>query len=181
MITLTDTPVLETDRLILRAPDATDWPLWRDFHGSDRARYIGGGAQTPPRESWRAFGHLIGHWVLRGYGMFAITDKESGASYGICGPWFPEGWAEQEIGWTIWSPQVEGRGFAFEAAHAARDYAYDVLGWKTAVSNIHPENARSIALAERLGAWHDPDAALPQTGSDMPTHVYRHPAPGDVL
>jgi RimJ/RimL family protein N-acetyltransferase len=93
----------------------------------------------------------------------------------MTGPWFPEGWPEQEIGWSLWSAEAEGRGFALEAAQAARGYAYGDLGWPTAVSYIRPENRRSIALAQRLGAVLDPDAATPDDSDDL---VYRHPAPG---
>jgi RimJ/RimL family protein N-acetyltransferase len=52
-------------------------------------------------------------------------------------------------------------------AHAFRD-----LGWTTAVSYIDPDNARSIALAERLGAVRDRGARQPVF--DKPCLVYRH-------
>lgn len=175
MAALTATPVLETARLTLRAPVADDWPGWRDFFASDRARFVGG-PMTQPGQSWRAFGHFIGHWVLRGYGMFVLVERDTGLTLGAVGPWFPDGWPEQEIGWTLWRPEAEGKGFAHEAALAARAFAFDRLGWSTAVSYIAPDNAASIALAERLGASPDPRAAIPvfSTGPE-PTVVYRHP------
>lgn len=175
MIALSGTPFIETERLILRPPKAQDWPVWRDFHLSDRARFIGGGAGITTRESWRAFGHVIGHWVLRGFGSFVFTAKGDDAALGMAGPWFPEGWAEKEIGWTVWAPVAEGKGYATEAARAAIRHAFDDLGWNTAVSYIDPQNARSIALAERLGARPDPQAPLPDMGGDDPVLVYRHP------
>ena len=174
MISLANTPVLETERLILRAPRAEDWPAWRDFHLSERARHIGGGADMTARASWRAFGHVIGHWVMRGYGMFVFTLKDDDSALGMAGPWFPEGWAEQEIGWTVWSPAAEGKGYAAEAARAAIRHAFDDLGWETAVSYIDPDNTRSLALAERLGARLDPDAPLPDMGGADAIHIYRH-------
>lgn len=174
---LLDIPALETERLSLRAPAGTDWPHWREFHLSGRARFIGGGPQLKPSESWRAFGHVIGHWVMRGWGSFVFTLKGDETPLGMAGPWFPEGWPEHEIGWTAWSQDAEGKGFVCEAAKAARSYAYEVLGWDTAVSYIAPENARSIALAERLGAQRDHAAQTPDF--DGPYLVYRHPAPSD--
>lgn len=171
---LADTPVLETDRLILRAPQRGDYPAWAEFVSSDRARFIGGPLDAGP--AWRAMGHLTGHWVHRGFGMFILCEKSAPHSpIGMTGPWFPEGWPEQEIGWSLWSAEAEGRGFALEAAQAARGYAYGDLGWPTAVSYIRPENRRSIALAQRLSAVLDPDAATPDDSDDL---VYRHPAPG---
>ncbi|MFN3276110.1 MAG: GNAT family N-acetyltransferase [Paracoccus sp. (in: a-proteobacteria)] len=174
MITLTPTPVLDTDRLTLRAPQGSDWPHWRSFHQSDRARYIGGGPDLAPGTSWRAFGHVIGHWAMRGFGMFVFTLKGDDTPLGLTGPWFPDGWPEQELGWTVWTAGAEGRGLVSEAARAARLHAFTTLGWTTAVSYIDPGNARSIALAERLGATLDTGAAQPKW--DKPCLVYRHPA-----
>jgi RimJ/RimL family protein N-acetyltransferase len=68
----------------------------------------------------------------------------------------------------------EGKGVAYEAALAARAYAYKTVKLATLVSYISPRNARSIRLAERLGARLDPDAAYPE---DDPCLVYRHPGP----
>lgn len=173
MIALSPTPILTTERLTLRAPAAGDWPHWRAFSLSARARFIRPD-DFDAGKSWRAFGHVIGHWVLRGWGSFIFTRKGEDTPLGMSGPWFPEGWPEREIGWTVWSAEAEGKGYAFEAAQAARRHAFDTLGWETAVSYIDPQNARSIALAERLGAVRDNNAATPF--SDEPCLVYRHPA-----
>jgi RimJ/RimL family protein N-acetyltransferase len=173
MIGLSNTPVLETERLILRAPQYGDYDAWLGFATAPRATYTGG---PLTRElAWRAMGHLTGHWVHRGFGMFFFCLKGADTPIGMAGPWMPEGWPEPEIGWSVWSDAAEGKGFAHEAATAARAYAFDVLGWSTAVSYIHPNNMRSIALARRLGATLDRDAQGP--GLD-PCLVYRHPAPG---
>jgi RimJ/RimL family protein N-acetyltransferase len=165
-------PRLETERLVLRGPMARDWPLWRDFSASGRARHIGGPFDEP--KAWRAFCHVIGMWVARGFGLFVVTRKTDDTAIGMTGPWYPIEWPEPEIGWTLWSPDAEGKGYAFEAAAAARRHAYGVLGWTTAVSYIAPANVRSIALAERLGATLDRDATAPNDASDL---VYRHPGP----
>lgn len=173
MTQLAGAPTIETERLVLRAPIAADWEAWRPFAMSDRAQYIGGPYDLGG--AWRAFGHAIGHWVLRGYGSFAVTRRGDDTAIGMTGPWFPANWPEQELGWTIWREDLEGTGLMFEAAAAARDYAFSTLGWQTAVSYIDAPNARSIALAERLGAAHDPDAQAP--AYDHEVLVYRHPAP----
>jgi len=174
MLTL-PVPPIQTARLTLRAPCARDYPAWQSFAGSPRAQFIGG--PFDPAGAWRAFGHAIGHWVLRGFGSFVFTFRDNETPIGMAGPWYPADWPEPEIGWTIWSPEHEGRGLAREAATAARDFAYTTLGWTTAVSYIDHGNDRSIALAERLGARPDPDAAFP---GDRPCHVYRHTGPVDL-
>ena len=103
-----------------------------------------------------------------------MARKGDDTALGMVGPWFPAGWPERELGWTVWSDAAEGKGYAFEAAAAARDHAFGALGWETAVSYIDPDNIRSVALAERLGARHDPEARGPGENSCL---VYRHPRP----
>ena len=173
MIRLTDTPVLQTDRLILRAPEAGDWPVCSAFLASDRSRFIRSGEIDLGR-AWRAFGHVIGHWVLRGYGVFVLQDRVTGAAIGTSGPWFPEGWPEPEIAWTLWDPSREGQGLAAEAALASRAHAFDSLGWTTAISLILNGNSRSEALARRLGCVADGGYTHAQFGA---TTIWRHPAP----
>lgn len=179
MIALSPTPVLETERLVLRAPAARDWEHWRDFFMSERSRWIRSGAPEPEEAlAWRAWAGVIGHWVMRGWGSFVITTHDSDRGLGMTGPWAPINWPEYEIGWTMWSAENEGKGLMAEAAAAARDHAFRTLGWKTAVSYIAPANTRSRALAERLGAVIDPNAA-PFPG-DAEALVYRHPCPEDL-
>jgi RimJ/RimL family protein N-acetyltransferase len=165
-------PVLATERLTLRAPRAGDFEAMAAFLASERARMIGGPFDR--LAAWRALAASLGHWELRGYGMWALEETATGAFLGQVGMFNPEGWIAAEIGWWIADPEAEGRGFAHEAALAARRYAYDVAGWREAFSVIHPANVRSIRLAERLGATLDRE----QTVFDGETRlVYRHPAP----
>jgi len=173
---LAGTPILETERLVLRAPQMADWPRWLAFTQDARSAFIRGGTPMELGKAWRAFGHVVGMWALRGYGSFVFCLRGSDDALGMTGPWHPMEWPERELGWTVWQRAAEGKGLAFEAAKAARDFAFLSLGWDTAVSYIDPENARSIALAERLGAVLDNDAAVPHP--DEPTLVYRHPNPG---
>ncbi|QEW22260.1 hypothetical protein LA6_004478 [Marinibacterium anthonyi] len=174
-VTLADTPVLETRRLILRAPQSSDVEPAIAFLATERSQYMGG--PYTRHQAWRTMGHFIGHWVMQGYGLFVFCDKATGQPLGATGPFFPESWVEPEFGWSCWAPEAEGKGLVLEAAQAARQWAYDTLGWTTAVSYIDPANARSIALAERLGARHDPQAGVPDLDGWDSTLVFRHPGP----
>ncbi|MEL7116898.1 MAG: GNAT family N-acetyltransferase [Pseudomonadota bacterium] len=169
-VSLTHMPVIETERLILRGPKPADWAPWRDFAMSGRARFIGGPYALGG--AWRAFCHVSGMWAMRGIGSFVVTYKGHDNALGMTGPWVPADWPEPELGWTMWRDDLEGTGLMFEAAVGARDYAFETLGWTTAVSYIHAENKRSIRLAERLGAHRD-DAAERPHPEDL---VYRHSA-----
>lgn len=169
-------PVIETERLILRGIGPEDAEACIAFMISSRAEYIG--RKKDRREAWRTVATLIGHWTLRGYGPWAVADRGDNRILGVIGPWCPEGWPEAEMSWSVFA-EAEGRGIAREAALAARDHAYRELGWKTAVSYIDPENARSIRLAQTLGAVLDPDAPHPDFDGDACV-IYRHPAPEEV-
>lgn len=171
MIALTGTPVLQTERLSLRAPSPADWPLWLAYFGTERSRFSGGPLAAD--RAWRAFCHHLGHWVMRGYGSFVVTFRGSPEAIGLVGPYHPIDWPEPEIGWALWNATHEGKGIAFEAASASLDFVLHALAWPTAVSYIDPTNLRSVALARRLGATADPVAARPHP-DDL---VYRHPNP----
>jgi RimJ/RimL family protein N-acetyltransferase len=164
-------PELETERLILRAPALKDFEADVEFYASERASGVGGPQE--PDLVWRNLASRIGHWALRGYGYWAVDEKASGAYCGRVGLWFPDGWPEPEIGWTLMA-RAEGRGIAHEAALRARAYAYDVLGWTTAISLIAPDNERSKALARRLGATFESIYQHPRYGA---AEIYRHPGP----
>ena len=44
-----------------------------------------------------------------------------------------------------------GAGYATEAGRAATEWAWSVLGAERLISLIHPDNDRSVRVAERLG------------------------------
>lgn len=170
---MTPLPCLETERLILRDIRPEDSDAFVDYFCSDRAAYTGG--PMTPKAAWRHLAANIGHWALRGFGMFSVTLKGSDKSLGIVGHWFPHGWAEREVGWILYDATNEGKGIASEAARACIAHAFGPLGWDTAVSYISPENENSIRLAERLGASLDPNAPKPDT-TTVPL-IYRHRRP----
>ena len=162
-------PTLRTDRLVLRAPEAADFePVAAFFADAERAKGFSGPFDR--RNAWRWFAGMIGHWALRGYG-FWIVDTAEGETVGMVGLWYPDGWLEPELGWVMFAAG-EGRGFAYEAAIEVRRYAYEELGFKTLCSNIIPGNERSIALAERLGAFHERTYENVSHGTEL---VFRHP------
>jgi RimJ/RimL family protein N-acetyltransferase len=163
-------PIIETERLFLRKPRPEDMDTAIQFFGSKRAKFVSGPLSAD--RAWRQLTMFIGHWELRGYGMFAVVPKGEDNAIGVVGPWNPIDWPELELGWHIWSDAHEGKGFAFEAAVAAREYATNALGWRDPVSYVRPDNARSIALAKRLGAVIDTTASVPPGSNCI---VFRHP------
>jgi len=164
-------PTLETERLVLRAPKESDASIHAAFYASDRAKFVGGpmGADL----AWRGLALEIGHWVLRGFGRWILTLKGSDDALGVVGLWHPVGFPERELGWDLFDGAT-GKGYATEAAFAARGHAYTTLGWTTLTSMIDPANTGSRAVAERLGAAYDYDFEHERYG---PMQIWRHPGP----
>ena len=164
-------PSLETDRLILRAPSVNDLDAEAEFHSTDRAEFVGG--KMPREQVFKMLATFLGHWAIRGFGFWGVDEKFSGRYVGHVGLWYPQGWPEREIGWSVMG-WAEGKGFAFEAAKAAREYAYGTLNWTTAISLIATQNIRSQALAKRLGATQDGGFKHERLGDSL---IFRHPSP----
>lgn len=158
-------PTLATDRLILRAPRVTDFEAYAEIACSDRGQHIGGPMSR--EDAWFDFAQVTATWILHGHGVWTIGHASQVAGFVLLG--FEPGDREPELGFLL-RAEAEGKGIAFEAALAARRYAFEELGWDTLVSYIAPENARSIALARRLGARLD--GVIEEAGEVA--HVYRH-------
>jgi len=141
---------LETERLLLRPPCAEDFDAFPAFCGDPLPMQHLGGVQAPS-VAWRSLATMAGSWHLLGYSMFSVIEKDSGRWVGRAGPWQPHGWPGPEVGWSI-VPDRWGRGYAPEAARAAIDWAFDVLGWEQVIHTIAPDNRNSQAVARKLGA-----------------------------
>lgn len=168
-------PEIETERLILRPLSLDDFDALATFYASERSKFVGG--PVSKAEAWRKLAFINGHWMLRGYGYWAIQAKEdakdTGTCLGLCGFIFREGWSEPELGWQLFEA-AEGKGIAFEAATAARAYGAAHFGLDGVISHIAPDNTRSAALATRLGAHIERRGELLGEICD----IYRHPMIG---
>lgn len=161
---------LETERLILRLPRIEDFENYAELMGDEvAARYIGG--HLSRSAAWRKFLQMPGAWALQGFAMFSIVDRTSGEWLGQAGPWKPEGWPGNEIGWSL-RRAAWGRGYAHEAAVAAIDWAFDRLGWQEIIHCIDPDNAPSQKLAERLGSRSLRVGGLPAPFEDVPVEIW---------
>ena len=146
---------LETERLRLRILEERDLdPLATMYADPETMRYLGEGKVISRAETWRAISGGLGHWLLRGYGMWAVETREDSEFVGRVGFIDPEGWPGFELGYMIGRPYW-GRGYAIESARAAYAYAKDVLHRDRVISLIRPGNAPSVRVAEKLGFVRD--------------------------
>src|SRR5260221_14265435 len=104
-------PRLETERLVLRELRDSDLEEYAPMMADPEvARYLGDGRTQTRDEAWRRIAMLIGHWHLRGYGMWAVTERGPELMNGRVGFFYPEGWPGFEIGWNFGRAAV-GKGF----------------------------------------------------------------------
>lgn len=148
--------MIETENLHLRRPLECDLDAIHAMRSDlDIMRHLGGRALTR-EEAWHRLTRLVGHWTLRGYGMFVIVEKGSGAVVGEVGlfdgcrglsPAFDRA---PEAGWIL-AAQAHGKGYASEAAAAAHRWFAQTHGEQRSVCIIAPNNLASLRVAQKLG------------------------------
>lgn len=143
-------PTITTERLVLRPWRQDDLDAYAAMCADPEVmRYLGG--HTLDRDgSWRNIALFMGHWALRGYGLWAVEHRLDATFVGRVGLWRPEGWLGLEVGWALARSQW-GQGYATEAGRAAMDFAWSALGVDELISLIQPANQGSQRVAERLG------------------------------
>lgn len=144
-----DHPCISTERLRLRPFVQADLDaLAAIVADAATMKFLGG---TLNREqAWRWMAASAGHWMLRGFGTWAVEERETGVLVGRVGLQQPEGWPEVEVAWTIERSRW-GRGYAPEAALASLDYGFRELELAHVISLIDPANTASIRVAEKIG------------------------------
>lgn len=153
---LPSVPVIETERLVLRGHGPDDF---EDVHGlwSDPqvVQYITGKPATAMESQVRLL-RYIGHWAAYGFGYWHVVERHTGDFVGDIGfgalkrDMDPEPSGDPEIGWVL-STRHHGKGYATEAARAARDWGDANFKQVSTFCIFHPGNLGSIRVAEKLG------------------------------
>ncbi|WP_419907248.1 GNAT family N-acetyltransferase [Hoeflea sp.] len=161
-------PVIETERLRLRAPVINDFQVYAEIVGSSSGRFL---IDEPNRENaWLDFAQVTATWMLQGHGVWTVEDRQKRDVLGFVLIGMEPGDHEPELGY-MFLEKAHGRGLAGEAAGAVRDYAFEALELKTLVSTVDKYNSPSCALAERLGGVRDAKAEAAHQNAIL---VYRY-------
>lgn len=154
---------LTTERLRLRRWRADDELQIATLSADPEvARYLGP-ATGPYVERYEH------HWREHGFGLWALEPLDRDGCIGFVGiarpTWLPAVAHRIEIGWRLAHAEW-GKGYATEAALAARDHAAGALQITNLISIIHAENRRSQRVAEKLemtfAHWvHSPSLGIP--------------------
>jgi RimJ/RimL family protein N-acetyltransferase len=111
-----------------------------------------------------------GLYETGGFGMWVVRLSATGEFVGDCGltPQEIDGVTDVEVGYHV-RAELQGHGYATEAAAACHAYARDVLGVKRLIAIIHPDNVPSQRVAEKVGLAFERDT-LSRDGD--PVRVY---------
>lgn len=163
-----------TDRLELRQFTLQDHAAYAGITADPEVtRYIGAGQPWTPDIAWRGMAGALGHWQLLGYGLWAVTLRDTGRLIGHCGYIDVHGWPSFELAY-LFGRDHWGQGYAREAAGAALAIAREQLRKERIISLIRPQNAASIKLAKSLGAQLEGTTEL----MGAPAEVYAYPPRG---
>jgi ribosomal-protein-alanine N-acetyltransferase len=144
-------PRIETARLSLRSftPDDLD-DLFLVFGDTEVMRYISGGKPRSREDTETGMLRTIEGWKKRGFGFWAVTQKERERVIGYCGLVPLEDASEIEVAYGL-AKSEWGKGFASEAAHASLRFGFEELKIERIVAVVHPENISSKRVLEKLG------------------------------
>ncbi len=171
---------IESERLVLRRIVESDLEFYCQLHADpDVVRYIGHGRPRTPDESRAWLHYTVSTYENLALGQLAVLRKSGGVLIGRCGlsdlaveigavsGTVPRAWYERsqvpsdverryetELGYTL-DRRHWGQGYAAEAACCVFEYARDDLKLPRVISAIHPDNTRSLRLAERFGLQRD--------------------------
>ncbi|HYH99590.1 GNAT family N-acetyltransferase [Hyalangium sp.] len=166
---------LESERLLFRPMTWEDLPFFIRLHGDlELVRYLGSGKPRTEQQTrewlertlrWYAedqVGHLaillkasqqlLGRVGLTYYEIELPTDGSDPLTHWGRGSTPPGVPLVREIDLSCaLEPGAWGQGYATEATRRLRDHAFQERGLERLISILHPENARALHVAEKLG------------------------------
>ena len=147
--------MIETERLLLRGwRDGDVEPYARLCADPEVMRFIGDGSTLTLEQSAEQISRFLRHWEERGFGLWALEERESGAFVGFAGLVHQEEWTEgehrTEVGWRL-DRAFWGRGLATEAAKASVSHGLEHIGLERIIRIIQPDNGASRRVAEKAG------------------------------
>lgn len=136
--------------VVLRQWRPEDFPFYAAYLGDERtARFYGG--KVDKQKAWRHLASLIGHWVLRDFGVYAVANSVTGELQGVVGLWEPYDWPCREfVYWFTEDAYASGRALA--AAKLQLGLIRGALRPDEVITTfIQCGNDLGLALAHQLG------------------------------
>ncbi len=168
-------PEMQTERLFLRAPSRNDFDNYSRFYADEVGSAAYGGPLSA-EQAWRKLAYDIGHWTLRGFGMWSAYHKESGNMVGGAGLVHPQGWPCPELTWWI-MPHFRRQGLAMELSKAVISFGYEHLEWDAVRTYMNDDNVPARRLVEKLGGVVEKRCSFPDS---LERNIYILPQSGST-
>lgn len=166
-----------TDRLVLRAfTDADRDPFAALNRDPEVVRHLQGPLDRARSDAF--VDRIAACWRERGYGLWALEVRDTGAFVGYTGLWpadfLPSGPAV-EVGWRL-ARAAWGRGYAPEAAREALRHGFEEVGLAEVVSFTAAGNTASLRVMAKIGLRRDADRDFdhPRVDAEAYPELVRH-------
>lgn len=151
-------PELATPHLLLRAFAPGDLDALAAIYADPEVMATIRGGVRSRAATEAAIAAYTAEWSAHDYGVWAVTDRATGALLGMCG--FVE---RAELGY-IFARAAWGRGIATEAATACLNYGFGLLDFDEIFAGALAENAGSRRVLEKLGMRRWPNEYFDRNG-----------------
>ncbi len=166
--------VLNTDRLVMRPWRDEDYPPFAALNADPRVMEFMPECLPEEGSIWVA-NRFRAYLDDKGFGLWALEEKRSGAFIGFTGIQEPRFEAHFtpciEIGWRL-AYEYWGKGYATEAALAAARHGFDELALQEIVSFTARDNLRSRRVMAKLGMRYDEEFVHPSVEADSPLNPH---------
>lgn len=143
--------ILESERLLIRKITQQDFNEL-DFICSNPEimKFVGDGKPLSKENTQRWIDVTLKNYKEKGFGVFAVIDKNTGAFIGYSGLVFSEQVKDYELIYAL-SKAFWGQGLATEIANQMVAFGFDTLQMKCIYASIDPKNKASQSILLKVG------------------------------
>ena len=144
-------PIFETASLVARRLQPDDLAhLFAVYGDAASMRWVGDGEPITHEACVKWLEVTANNYRVRGYGMFALLDREAGDVVGFCGLVHPGGQVDAELKYAL-KRAYWGAGLATQAASAMLAYGAREHGLTTVIATAAPANTASHRVLLKAG------------------------------
>lgn len=146
---------IETDRLILRAIEASDLQgIFELDSDSEVHRYLGGKPIKSMQEARSTIAYIQKQYEENGIGRWAVIDKMTNEFAGWSGLKYEKEVRSEmyyyDLGYRL-KKKFWGRGIATETSLEALNYGFEIMNLKEIYGGAHIENIASNKVLQKVG------------------------------
>jgi [ribosomal protein S5]-alanine N-acetyltransferase len=143
-------PLLETERLLMRMFDPKDLDdLDELFNDEEVQKHLVPQNKRNREQVLKLLENLVRRWKERGFGIWCVTEKDTGKVVGYCGFQFFDKTTDIELLFGF-KPKYWGKGFATESAKASLKFGFEKLSFQKVYAATDPQNIASRRVLEKL-------------------------------